>query len=246
MELTVLGSSSSGNCYVFQNEKEALILECGVKFIEVKKALNFNISKVVACLVTHEHGDHAGYVNEALAACVPVWASTGTIHKMKIKGTRLPYMLEAGNPLTRGNFKVIPFATKHDCEEPVGFLINHPEMGNVLFATDTYYLPYKFPGLNNILIECNYRIDLLERNVELGIVPVQLLKRTLESHMSYETCLDALKANDLSAVNNIVLIHLSNNNSNAVEFQAGIQSSTGKTVHVATKGLKLKFNKTPF
>ena len=248
MELTILGSSSAGNCYVFQNENEALILECGVRFTEVKKALNFNISKVVGCLITHEHGDHAGHVNEALASCVPVWASTGTVHKLrdKIKGNRLMLMLESGSILQLGNFKILPFDTKHDCEEPVGFLINHPEMGTTLFATDTFYLPNKFTGLNNILIECNYRMDLLQQSVDEGRIPAKLLERTLQSHMSYDTCLRALQANDLTAVNNIVLIHLSDGNSNAVEFQQGIHAATGKTVHAAEKGMILKFNKTPF
>ncbi len=39
MKLTVLNSNSKGNCYILQNEHEALVIECGVKFSEVKKAL---------------------------------------------------------------------------------------------------------------------------------------------------------------------------------------------------------------
>lgn len=37
MELKVLGSSSNGNCYILDNGKEALILEAGVRFQEVKR-----------------------------------------------------------------------------------------------------------------------------------------------------------------------------------------------------------------
>jgi hypothetical protein len=58
--------------------------------------------------------------------------------------------------------------------------------------------------------------------------------------------METLLANDLSAVNNIVLIHLSDCNSNALEFQQGIKKATGKTVHIANKLMILKFNKTPF
>ena len=61
MELKILGSSSSGNCYILENEKEALIIEAGIRFIEVKKALNFNMRKVVGCLISHQHNDHAKY-----------------------------------------------------------------------------------------------------------------------------------------------------------------------------------------
>ena len=246
MELTILGSSSAGNCYIFQNENEALIVECGVRFTDAKKALNFNLRKVAGCLISHEHGDHAKFVNEVLDACIPTFASAGTIENLKIKGQRKPTVIRAKEVFQIGTFRVLPFKTKHDCAEPLGFLINHAETGNVLFATDTYYLPNKFKGLNNILIECNYRMDLLQKNIDDGIVHPALLKRTLQSHLSYETCRDALLANDLSAVNNIVLIHLSGNNSNAREFKQGIEQATGKSVHIATSGMKLNFNKTPF
>ena len=37
MKLRVLGSGSSGNCYILENEAEALIIEAGVPFMEVKK-----------------------------------------------------------------------------------------------------------------------------------------------------------------------------------------------------------------
>jgi hypothetical protein len=64
--------------------------------------------------------------------------------------------------------------------------------------------------------------------------------------MSLDTCIETLRMNDLSAVNNIVLIHLSDSNSNAEAFQAAVREATGKTVHIASKGLDINFNKTPF
>lgn len=56
MLLKCLGSSSCGNCYLLKAENETLIVECGIKFKEIQKAMNFNISHIVGCLVTHEHG----------------------------------------------------------------------------------------------------------------------------------------------------------------------------------------------
>ncbi|MEB3374489.1 hypothetical protein SFC43_18645 [Bacteroides sp. CR5/BHMF/2] len=47
MKLIVLGSSSSGNCYILDNGTESLIIEAGIRFQEVKKALDFNLRKVV-------------------------------------------------------------------------------------------------------------------------------------------------------------------------------------------------------
>ena len=246
MILKVLGSSSKGNCYLLENDSEALILEAGVKFTEVKRALNFNITKVVGCLITHEHKDHAGHINEVLGACIPVWASAGTIENTTIKGDRLPLMCEAGNLLQLGGFQIIPFDTMHDCAEPLGFFINHEETGNVLFATDTYYIPNTFKGLNNILIEANYSKDILDYNTQSGIIHNTQKNRILESHMSLETCIKTLLANDISNVNNIVLIHLSDDNSNTLGFKEEVRKTTGKIVHIAEKGLIINFNKTPF
>ncbi|MCL1937236.1 MAG: MBL fold metallo-hydrolase [Candidatus Azobacteroides sp.] len=246
MILKVLGSGSKGNCYLLENEKEALILEAGVKFAEVQRTLDFNIRKIAGCLITHEHRDHAGYMNEFLNCAVPVYASKGTINHSSIKGFRLPLVLEAGKLLKTGGFKIIPFETRHDAAEPLGFFIHHAETGNILFATDTYYLVSTFSNLSNILIECNYRMDILEANVKAGHIPKAQRDRTLQSHMSFAACREALLSNDLSKVNNIVLLHLSDGNSNALEFRQDIHKATGKTVSIADKGIILELNKTPF
>lgn len=250
MVLSVLGSSSSGNAYVLQNVGEALLIEAGVNFKKVVAALEGDISKVVGCIITHEHGDHAGRINEVLNAVIPVYATRGTIEAAKVTSEWKPRELEHnGNgykTITLGRFKVIPFATKHDSAEPVGFYIWHPETGGILFATDTYYLPNTFKGLNNVLIECNYDPEILERNVEQGRVVPTLRERVRESHLSIDTCIDALRANDLKAVNNIVLIHLSDTNGNPASFKERVYRATGKRVHIATPGLSINFNKTPF
>ena len=90
MKLSILGSSSSSNCYVLHNDKEALIIEAGVTIQNVKQALDFNISKVVGCFVTHEHGDHSKYVEQYLKASIDVMSSKGTIDNIVIKGNRKP------------------------------------------------------------------------------------------------------------------------------------------------------------
>ncbi|MFA6812950.1 MAG: hypothetical protein WCR45_07660 [Bacteroidaceae bacterium] len=56
MKLSVLGSSSKGNAYILEsNDGEKLIIEAGVKMIEYKKALNFNMRDIRACVVSHAH-----------------------------------------------------------------------------------------------------------------------------------------------------------------------------------------------
>jgi len=246
MRLKILGSSSKGNCYILENETEALLIECGVNFSMVKQALNFQLRKVVGCLLTHEHGDHSNYVSEFLASGIKVHATKGTLDS--INSNRHHNMVELGyNTLFLGSFMVKHFDVEHDAKEPVGFLINHPETGNVLFLTDTFYCKYTFGKLHNIIVEANYSKAIIEKKRSQGYLPQFLNDRIIKSHMSLETCKELLQANDLSEVNNIVLIHLSDGNSDAALFQREIQNLTGKTVHVADAGIVIdNFNKTPF
>lgn len=244
MILSILGSNSNGNGYVIQNDNEALILECGFRFLNAQKALDFNTQKVVAALVSHEHGDHAKYVKEYKTRGIKIYASAGTLEKIGLQNEKT--ILRHTQKVKIGNFTILPFNVKHDCAEPLGFLINHPEMGNLVFATDTYYLPYTFDDVQHWLIECNYRKDILDKNCPKGSFKKVLRDRTLQSHMSYETCEKALLSNDLSPAKNIILIHLSDGNSNAAEFKKNIEKSTGKMTFVADRNMTINISKNGF
>lgn len=246
MKLKILGSSSAGNGYVFDNGKEALLIECGIPYKSIQKAVNFDISRFVGAVVSHEHGDHAKHIHKVLDARIPCYMSAGTAIALRVDDNALVRHTEEFKAYRLGGFTIQGFSVQHDAAEPFGYLIHHEEMGTVLFATDTYYLKYKFAGLSNILIECNYSTEILEANVEAGRIPVAQRDRTIKSHLSYETCKETLLANDLSKVNNVVLIHLSPGNSNASEFLKGIKELTGKNVHIADKGMIIEFNKLPF
>lgn len=247
MKLSILGSSSSANCYVLHNDKEALIIEAGVTVQEVKQALDFNISKVVGCFVTHEHGDHSKYVEQYLKASIDVMSSKGTIDNIVIKGNRKPLAIEKYKILQYGSFRVFAFDTQHDCQEPIGFLFNHEEIGTLLFATDTYYLKHTFSSkLNNIMIECNYSNSILDENVKNGTVNYMRKKRVRQSHMSLETLKDILQVNDLKQVNNIILLHSSQENGDENLFKDEIEKLTGCKVTIAKKGIEMTIDKTPF
>jgi phosphoribosyl 1,2-cyclic phosphodiesterase len=246
MILKVINSSSKGNSYILENDTEALIIECGVKFSRIKEALDFNLSKVVGCAVTHAHLDHSGAIKDVAGAGIDLFASQGTFLKTEMDRNHRCHALNAGEKHAVGSFYILPFDVQHDCAQPFGYVIQHPDCGNVLFATDSYYMPFKISSLTNIIAEVNYDIDILNENVLNGRIPQIVRKRVLESHMELGTFKEFLSANDLSKVNNIVLIHLSDGNSNARKFKQEIEDLTGKTVHVADSGMSLNIGKTPF
>jgi phosphoribosyl 1,2-cyclic phosphodiesterase len=244
MKLHIIGSSSKGNCYLLESDTgQTLMIECGTHFDKVKRAMKFRLSGIVGCILTHEHMDHAKAIHDVMDAGIDVWTAIGTHSALDTLSEHRAKAFTSQS-LMLGEFRIKPFDVKHDAKDPLGFIINHPECGNVVFITDTYYVPYKFQGLNNIIIEANYSDEVL---AERGNAAMQFLAdRILQSHMSLETCKGVLRANDLSAVNNIVLIHLSDRNSNAERFKHEIAAMTGKSVHVAEDGMSIDFNETAF
>ena len=246
MKLTVLGSSSKANGYVLQNDTEALVLECGCPVQDCIKALQFRTDKVSGVLVTHEHGDHSKHIAKYLER-FDVYCSQGTSDALSLPSIhQRPRVLQPLKSVSIGNFVVTPFTTEHDCAEPFGYQIDHPEIGRMVFATDTYFVRYTFDGLTNVMVECNYDQSLLDENVRRGIIPAFLRERTMRSHMSVQTCIEMLRANDLTKVSQVVLLHLSAQNSDAERFQREVALSIGKRVVVAKKGLEIPFNQTPF
>jgi len=230
MELKILGSGSSGNCYLFQDTNgQTLMVECGVNFKEVKKAMNFDCSKIVGCILTHEHGDHAKSIHDVLGRGIHVYSAKETLEVLGADRNPYAKRLDIYEYEPIGSFLVLSFDVKHDAVAPLGFVIYHPEMGNTLFLTDTYYVEYKFDDLNNVLIEANYDINLVSEGF--------LKNRIIQSHMSIDQCINTLKDNDLSNVNHIVLLHLSDRNSNAKDFKKRAEQATGKNVVIAEKGL---------
>lgn len=227
MQLKVLDSGSKGNSYILENEKEALVIEAGVPFKELIR--HINPRKVVVCLVSHAHADHAGFEGQ--------YAMRG-IHIFR------PYTLE--NPphtMRFGSFVIKPFKNHHNVP-CYGFVINHEEMGQLVFATDTGYIEYTFKNTHHWLIECNYSEKRLDQQVESGFNPY-LADRIVKDHMSLETCKEFFSSNDLGKTRNIVLLHLSDGNSNAEQFKKEIQDLTKKDTYIAEKGLEVDLNLCP-
>lgn len=240
MRLKVLGSGSSGNCYILQNEKEILVLECGLPYKTIQKGLNFNLSDVVGCLVSHEHKDHSRAVVDLLNNAVDVYSSEGTYEKLLVFHNYHTKVIKSECQFKVGNFTIAPFETEHDAVEPLGFLIQHKDIGKLLFITDSYYCQYKFSGLSHIMIECNYSMDILQNNIDKGLIHPALANRLLKSHFSLENVKGFLKETDLSSVRDITFLHLSAGNSDAERFKEEIERLTGVPTYVADTGLEIE------
>lgn len=242
MILKILGTGSSGNSYLLKPDNgKSLIIDCGVNFKKVKESVDFNIDSICGAIQTHSHGDHSKFTKNFINAGINVYMSSQNQKENGVKSHRI-INIEANKQLHIGDFKIMPFEVNHDvyC---FGFLIHHIECGNTLYLTDTSYSNYIFKGLNNLIIECNYSEEILETKLHNKEF---LRDRIIGSHLSLETLLEMLSKNDLSKVNNIVLIHLSDSNSNAIEFKNTIRKATNCNVTVAEANQVIPFGKYPF
>lgn len=247
MNLKVLGSSSSGNCYLLQTETDTLILDCGVKFKDIQIALDFDLSKVKGALITHEHQDHCKAVKDVIKAGIDIYTSPETAKQIGITSSHRLEMVDDGMQFAVGDFVILPFKVEHDALNPLGYLIYYKPTGEkILFATDTYYLKHKFRSLDYILIESNYCKDTLDANIEDGYIPQSMKNRLLESHFSLEHVKEFLSANDLSKVKLIVLLHLSGSNSDAKRMVREIEELTGKIVVIAEVERNIPLELYPF
>jgi phosphoribosyl 1,2-cyclic phosphodiesterase len=142
--------------------------------------------------------------------------------------------------LGMGDFRIKPFPLVHDvpCS---GFHITHPDMGTLIYATDTEYIKYRFKNLNHILVEANYGDELIEQNAVNR-------EHVLRGHMSLQTALNFISTNDNPMLENIVLIHLSQTNGDPVEFLQKTKETIkyGAECYIAEPELEISLDLIPF
>lgn len=226
IKIQTIASGSKGNAYVVSNGRSKLLIECGINFDKIRQAMNFETSDILGCLISHEHGDHASGIKKMLqTTSINVYASEGTLTALNIPDRRKVVMADK-KPQFIAEWIILPFRTEHDAAEPLGFIIQS-EGKRLVFITDSYYVRYKMPGIDYLMIECNYAKDILEANVGAGAVHITQKKRVLQSHFGLENVKDFLKANDLSKLREIHLLHISDTNGDPQRFKKEIQAMTG-------------------
>ena len=237
--IKVIASGSKGNCYLIQaNENEKLLIECGIAWKDIVCNLDFNLDGIQGCLVTHAHFDHSKSIKDILHYGIDVYCNENVVENVKFVNsfsTRRMNLIKPKRKIKIGCFTILPFDCQHTnndrsaCQN-LGFIIEHKEIGKIVFVTDTYYLKYKFKDIDHVLIECNYS----EKDIQ-NIEPYRA--RIFKSHMSLETLKETLKAWDLKKTKDITLIHLSENNADENYMKEEIEKLTGIPVYIARKGL---------
>lgn len=225
-KLKVLGSGSSGNGYIIDGNKEALIMELGCKFDEYLKALDYDMSKVVGCVVSHRHTDHIrkDTLEKFLKYNIPVFGNDD-VRELYNKVQPLP------TPLFLGDFRVKHFDLIHNVQN-TAYVIDMMNGARLLFATDTVMIPKIVKNVNIALVEANYDEDIIVQNAMEGIEN----RSQFFNHHSIERCIEYLSKLDHKCLCSVILCHLSGNNSNKSAFTKRVKETLGfENVFVAER-----------
>lgn len=237
IDIKVIGSGSSGNCYLVNINNTKILLEAGLPFKKIQQAMKFKLRDIEACLITHEHMDHAKSVKDLMKAGVHCYMTKGTAETLKVVSHRLNCFSKDANDDYCWKFfnrlSVKPFKSIHDVKEPVSFFINDVHTKeSLVFITDTAYLKYRIPDCDYLMIECNYIKSVLDEKIESGKINVSLRNRIVKNHMSLETLLEALKQANFKKLKKIYILHLSDRNSDERIILEEVQKATGVIVEV--------------
>ena len=233
IDLNVLATGSSGNCFVLNDGNEILLLDAGISIKDIKVGINFEVSKIVGAVVTHCHADHSKAVKDLKNMGVQVFT---------------PYTRKDDAPTVKtrcGKYSISAFSLTDNEGKPThsnsdgtpckvyGFYITHEDFEdwNLVYITDTMYCRYTFENIKNMIIGTNYKKEKLE--------DTNLIQKfhVLTGHCSIDTTKDIIKANNPS--NMVMLSHLSLNHADEEEFLSEAKTVAKCDVYVATAGLKI-------
>lgn len=108
-----------------------------------------------------------------------------------------------------------------------GFWIQHPEMGALIYATDTELIKWRFKNVNHILLGVNYDKDLIHYDDAKK-------NHVIRGHMSIDTACEFVKANASDQLQNVIMCHLSKESADASKFIERMKKAVpGANVDVA-------------
>jgi phosphoribosyl 1,2-cyclic phosphodiesterase len=219
VRIAVLASGSSGNAILISSNSTSVLVDAGIsarRLIRAAESAGVGPDSLDAVLVTHEHGDHvAGLATLTKRLGLPVVASAGThaATRPRIADASERIEVEAGREYEIGGLTIAPFATSHDCEEPLGFSIADGR-SRATIATDLGVVGRNVRrhllGSDCAVLEFNHD----ERMLLDGSYPWYLKQRILSNvgHLSNATAADELVRAGDAPLSLLVLAHLSSEN----------------------------------
>ena len=247
------GTGSKGNSYALISDYgDILLIECGVKWSETMKIIDYQTSKVAGCVASHAHSDHLRSYKDCLHYGIPIYTNDETAEHFEIISREKMIGKPERIPFEVGAFRIIPFYLPHTTrDKDTGALIPCPNFGyliqsgdeKLLYMTDWEYCSYIFKRqrINYMVLECNHMDNLMDSSSANYI-------HALKGHSSLSVVKDFVEVNKTPDLRNIILCHLSSENAEPETMQKEVQSVAGKwvSVEVAHAGDEYVLSKYPW
>ncbi len=217
MRFASLGSGSRGNATLMSHGKTTLLVDCGFSARETEKRLQqyqLSTTDLTAIVVTHEHADHINGVRVlARKYQLPVYATAGTAGCLPADVMDLVHEFSCHEPFEINDIAVEPFPVPHDAREPSQFVFNDGQH-RVGLLTDvgstTPVIEQALSHCHALLLEANHDMTMLNE----GEYPDHLKYRVAGKlgHLNNVQSASLLKRIDISQLQHLVAMHLSEKN----------------------------------
>lgn len=195
LEVTSLGSGSSGNALLIRTDTVTLLADCGVgvrRLTPALRTLGVGICDIDVVLVSHEHGDHIRELPRFVAMGTPIVSTRGTA-SASIASAGAWTASAPMRPIHVGHTEIVPVPVSHDAAEPCGFLVR-TAAGAITVLTDlgsaSEAAAEAIAESHLVVLEANHDEALLRR----GPYPLHLQRRILSDrgHLSNAACAELL------------------------------------------------------
>jgi phosphoribosyl 1,2-cyclic phosphodiesterase len=242
LQVSILGSGSSGNITLLETQSTRLLIDAGLGKRETLArlaAVEHDVDHLDGILITHEHNDHCLGLPQMLGIWkAPLYVTEPTMDALR---RALPERLEkrmrgietirSGQSFIVGDIEVHPFQIPHDSADPVGFTFRAAGVKMAL-VTDLGYMPelvkVHLRNTDCLILESNHDLDMLKVGPYPWVVKQRVLSRTghLSNHAVSEYLADADGFDGRARY--LVLAHISQENNHPELARLSAEEALGR------------------
>jgi phosphoribosyl 1,2-cyclic phosphodiesterase len=215
VKLWVLGSGSRGNAILVESDGSRILIDCGYGTRTLTgrlKTIGVKPQSIDACLVTHEHSDHAHGVRSAMKRWGwATYATPATARAAKLAGPH-SHRFVVGATLDFPTMTVTTTPTPHDAHESVGFVVTSKSTGARAglfydFGHVSRAIARACASLDILVLESNHDDDMLRAGPYPPWLQARIASRV--GHLSNHDAAAFAREIVTRETNHLVLAHLS-------------------------------------
>jgi len=217
MRFASLGSGSKGNATLVEAGDTLVMIDCGFSLRETTRRLarlGIEPARLDAILVTHEHSDHCSGVSIlSRRHRIPVYLTHGSRGSGRFEGSFELRCFNCDDEFSVGNLQVRAVPVPHDAAEPCQYRVSWGEK-TLGVLTDlgsvTPHVVESYRRCHGLVLEFNHDLPMLQA----GSYPPPLKRRVGGDwgHLNNEQAAALLHQIDRTALNHLVVAHVSENN----------------------------------